>query len=508
MTQAVRLNPQNQTKLKRLTCTYVFQAFGNPVDPTLPQPPSYHEATGQDASTSIPNTSQRQTPGSPTSTDSSQSELTMCSGNISDSSSSSEAGSTWGTYTRDGDGRRGRLGRHVSSSGSDSEPGTHERQVRSTATSPEGNVSRSASTATVEENSQNRDPKVEESQNVEHTQELEKTDSQDKHEAIKNLEKKVNSDSDDFVVPAGPKPGGSGEHILECMSDINSSAIHCRQDNEFQNQTASPMRLASTASCSLRRTVSSGSEAAAELNKKPKKKPRKSKMKKTKNHSVDSSELPGNYIDPSYNEHLNSDGASNIPDVVQSNYHEMQISTGDIIESPRRYEQSHQLVYPEQTIENSPDSSSKQNSSMDLNLDYQVVVNVDNDDVLVVYDSEVDRDVTEITTPLYLISSDIRLSDVPDEPAVNVVDNGYEYDQMELGAVDQEPEKSAADDRNFDDSVISASQNNIQSHLPGSSDGLNAIALNETGANRSSRQIDQPYICLRSDLQDMEDIYV
>ncbi|XP_060564427.1 uncharacterized protein LOC132723678 [Ruditapes philippinarum] len=69
---------------------YLNVAFGNPVDPSLPQPPSYHEAISAD--TSAPNTNPRQTPGSPTSTDSSQSELTVCSGHLSDSSSSSDEG--------------------------------------------------------------------------------------------------------------------------------------------------------------------------------------------------------------------------------------------------------------------------------------------------------------------------------------------------------------------------------------------------------------------------------
>ncbi|XP_052816822.1 uncharacterized protein LOC128243240 [Mya arenaria] len=113
--------PTYEEAIQNPPCWNSNLAFGNPVDPNLPSPPPYTEMEAGRRENTGQNSSQRH-PGSPTSTNSSQSEVTIGSRNRSDdstSSSSSEEGSTWGIYPPDGEGRRGRIGRHISSSGSE-----------------------------------------------------------------------------------------------------------------------------------------------------------------------------------------------------------------------------------------------------------------------------------------------------------------------------------------------------------------------------------------------------
>ena len=91
---------------------YVFQGFSNPSDPNLPQPPPYSEVAE-----SQPTGLNNQATGSPVSSHSSQSEVTIDSRRHSVSSSSSDGGfRDWNAHESDTEGRRGRLGRHVSSS--------------------------------------------------------------------------------------------------------------------------------------------------------------------------------------------------------------------------------------------------------------------------------------------------------------------------------------------------------------------------------------------------------
>ena len=97
---------------------HLFQAFGPSVDPTLPQPPSYTEAIGVEHRSALPSL----TPGSPSSTDSSQSDIRSHIDNQVSSSSSSEGGSPWDIGRRQSP-RNHQISNttHVSSSESESE---------------------------------------------------------------------------------------------------------------------------------------------------------------------------------------------------------------------------------------------------------------------------------------------------------------------------------------------------------------------------------------------------
>ncbi|XP_053401378.1 uncharacterized protein LOC123549412 [Mercenaria mercenaria] len=481
---------------------YLNVAFGNPVDPSLPQPPSYHEAIGSDPS--VTNTNQRQAPGSPTSTDSSQSELTVCSGNLSDSSSSSDGGSAWGVYNGDADGRRGRLGRHVSSSGS--ETGTLEQRPRS-ATSPEHTESRSSSVVTSAENSQNRDVAVEESQNVEN---LPKEDKDNSHIAGKDLEKKVNDEADDFVVPAGPKPGCSDPQINDCRPKTYSS-----QSSET---------FATVVSDNHHRNISSGSEITVETVKKPKKKPRKSRSKKTSSQSVHSPDIPENRTsDLNFSEYLISQAPSDIPDIVSS-IHETPVV---IPQLPKPYEQNNQFTNPKQiTTESNPGSSPEMQAPDDPELGYQVVVNVDNDDVIVVYDSADERYEQSMSPSQASEADDYNVNGKVDLPfgntagASNATDfhigSGHinrshekKFKHLEKeklhtvadGIVKQE--QSTENGLNCDQTVTPSA------HQEGSSDLCTDDDVQTgNGATRSNKDTNQPCISLRNDLNDTEDIYV
>ena len=97
---------------------HLFQAFGPSVDPTLPQPPSYTEAIGVEHRSALPSL----TPGSPSSTDSSQSDIRSHNDNQVSSSSSSEGGSPWDIGRRQSPRNHQRSNTtHVSSSESESE---------------------------------------------------------------------------------------------------------------------------------------------------------------------------------------------------------------------------------------------------------------------------------------------------------------------------------------------------------------------------------------------------
>ena len=97
---------------------HLFQAFGPSVDPTLPQPPSYTEAIGVEHRSALPSL----TPGSPSSTDSSQSDIRSHNDNQVSSSSSSEGGSPWDIGRRQSPRNHQRSNAtHVSSSESESE---------------------------------------------------------------------------------------------------------------------------------------------------------------------------------------------------------------------------------------------------------------------------------------------------------------------------------------------------------------------------------------------------
>lgn len=90
-------------------------AFGTTVDPTLPQPPSYTEAIGEQSAPNVP------PPGSPDSTDSSQSDMTERNENQVSSSSSSEGGSPWEIGRRQLRSRQRTDTSHISSSESETD---------------------------------------------------------------------------------------------------------------------------------------------------------------------------------------------------------------------------------------------------------------------------------------------------------------------------------------------------------------------------------------------------
>ncbi|XP_060577891.1 uncharacterized protein LOC132735008 [Ruditapes philippinarum] len=492
---------------------YLNVAFGNPVDPSLPQPPSYHEAISAD--TSAPNTNPRQTPGSPTSTDSSQSELTVCSGHLSDSSSSSDEGSTWGTYNGDGDGRRGRLGRHVSSS--ESEPGTLDSRPRSAA-SPVQTEPRSDSVATSTENTQNRVAPVEEL----HTVESMPKDNKDNIQiARKEHEKKVNNAADDFVVPAGPKPGCSDPQINVCRP--KTYAIGAPQGLES---------CAPVAPSNHHRNISSGSEAAIETGKKPKKKPRKSKSKKASNQPVHAPEILENAIpDLNFNEYLINQGHSNIPEIASTN----QETSGAVPQASNLHDNSN-FFYPTSNLtENSAESSPKVQASTDADLAYQVVVNVDNDDVLVVYDSA-DEKFGQNMSPAQVSKADkfktngrvdltsenssmaanaMEMDQTNKKPCTNTNDNlDLKYNDRErnhfapddtchgaYASLGQKP--SAVNDVDCDQTVMSFKQREDKSD-----NYTNSELQIENGATRVNEHMNQPSVSLRNDLDDTEDIYV
>lgn len=94
-------------------------AFGTTVDPTLPQPPSYTEAVENLSTPAV----QTLPHGSPSSTDSSQSDLTSRNDTHVSSSSSSEEGSPWEVGRRQPRTRQRTETTHVSSSESETEEG-------------------------------------------------------------------------------------------------------------------------------------------------------------------------------------------------------------------------------------------------------------------------------------------------------------------------------------------------------------------------------------------------
>jgi len=123
-------------------CSFL-QAFGNPVDPNLPSPPPYSE-TEEQAREILGHQNRPRPPRSPSSMNSSQSEMTLDSRHQSDddssSTSSSDEGSRWDIYRPDGEGRRERITRHESSSGSDHSRARSQLQLRSQST-PQANIS-------------------------------------------------------------------------------------------------------------------------------------------------------------------------------------------------------------------------------------------------------------------------------------------------------------------------------------------------------------------------------
>lgn len=174
---------------------YLNVAFGNPVDPTLPHPPTYEEAITRD---DVNNTTQNQSSQRRPSSVSSQSELTVCSDRLSDSSSSSDEGLDWGASQGDGEGRRGRRGRHQSSGESDSD--SRRSHCREAVDSPE-HAGRRSSVATSRENLQNSD--VTRIKTAENMTRLETGEGSEERTRV--IAKKVSDD--DFIVPSGPKPG-------------------------------------------------------------------------------------------------------------------------------------------------------------------------------------------------------------------------------------------------------------------------------------------------------------
>lgn len=478
------------------------QAFGNPVDPTLPQPPSYHEATGLESSG---NTDPPVTPGSPTSTDSSQSEVTVCSGNISDTSSSSD-GESWGMYNGDGDGRRGRLGRHVSSS--ESEMGTTEHQRRSAATSPEQSEPVATSVTNSTETSHHRCETVEESQNVES---VPKVDKSSDILVNKDMDKKINDESDKIVIPAGPKPGSTDPQINDSRPKVYSQAM--TQDLETHGQTKLTSPKVSAVSYSHRRNMSSGSETTTENIKKPKKKPRKTKSKKPSNQNVTTAR-PEGY---DYTQHISNEGASNIPDVVSCD----QENPLEMPESSTQRAWNREIPCSDDTvIESRPEVCPIQQDSGDLV--YQVVVNVDNDDVIVVYDSADKNNQgifpssnIPVAVPVQEATSGAINSDCCDKDKYCHREPGVQKCELETPANgDQEPDGSLLKETNFDLSVKSGGYENevpVRGKLDvvsGSREQLNHVDVQSRSAGGSNDLTNQSYISLSSELSDMNDIYV
>lgn len=153
----------------------------------MPQPPTYTEAV--EAMDTRPNNSGNSVPhGSPSTSESSQSEVTVGSHHL--SSDSSDEGSTWENYGGDGEGRRGRRERHVSSSGSEESVAcqNNQRSERHERSQPD-----------VENN---RERRCDTEQPVENRG-LEM-------QVRKLNEKLIVKDTDNvdaFVIPDGPKPG-------------------------------------------------------------------------------------------------------------------------------------------------------------------------------------------------------------------------------------------------------------------------------------------------------------
>lgn len=498
---------------------YLNVAFGNPVDPSLPQPPSYHEATGIDPLGA--STNQRQTPGSPTSTDSSQSEVTVCSGNLSDSSSSSDDESNWDMYNGDGEGRRGRLGRHVSSLDSDSGM-TEQHHSRSVTNSPSQSETVSTSVETSTEIPVPSEETLVEMQNVESAPKVDKDNNQ-VHEKAKD--KKKGDSSEDFVVPAGPKPGGSDPQLNDCRPKVHSAAR--RQDMELQSYPRLTSAPVPTTRHSNSRNLSSGSEVTAENVKRPKKKPRKSKSKKIENqdiHVPSSNRLEGY----SYAESMLQNGASNIPDVVSS-VHEKPDELQELVQ------QNDIPCLEETVIENRHENSLVHQASDDISLQasdeqdagYQVVVNVDNDDFIVVYDS-LARNNKEISqpyeskdippgspAPLQDVAGATGISDLKSEGKYSGEPAAEKYGHQHTGARDQEQEQLTLNDKSYDKSVRSVE---LQRPLPASSDKFTSLGVqseqfqvNVQQSHKGSGSNDhneQSFISLTNDLEKTEDIYV
>lgn len=153
----------------------------------MPQPPTYTEAV--EAMDTRPNNSDNSVPlGSPSTSESSQSEVTVGSHHL--SSDSSDEGSTWENYGGDGEGRRGRRERHVSSSGSEESVACQNNQR---------SESHERSQPDVENNREQRC-------NTEQPVENRGLEMQ-----VRKLnEKLIVKDTDNvdaFVIPDGPKPG-------------------------------------------------------------------------------------------------------------------------------------------------------------------------------------------------------------------------------------------------------------------------------------------------------------
>lgn len=424
--------------------------------------------------------------------------MTVCSGHISDTSSSSD-GESWGMYNGDGDGRRGRLGRHVSSS--ESEMGTTEHQRRSAATSPEQSEPVATSVTNSTETSHHRRETIEESQNVESVPKV------DKNSDIlvkKDSDKKINDESDKIVVPAGPKPGSSDPQINDCRPKVYSQG----QDLQSHGQLKLTSPKVSAVSYSHRRNMSSGSETTTENIKKPKKKPRKTKSKKPSNQNVTSAR-PEGY---DYTQHISNEGASDIPGIVSCG----QENTLEMPESSTQRAWSRGIPCSDETvIESRPDVSPIQQDSGELV--YQVVVNVDNDDVIVVYDS------ADKNNQGMLPSSNITVA-VPDQEATSgaiksVCSDKEKYCHREpavwkcehkpLANGDQEPDSSLLKETNFDLSVKSGVPGRgMLDDVPGSREQENHADVQSSSASGSNDLTNQSYISLSSDLSDMNDIYV
>ncbi|KAL4234628.1 hypothetical protein ACF0H5_006269 [Mactra antiquata] len=362
---------------------YQNVAFGNPVDPSLPQPPSYHEAIGGQ-NTELPSTTnQPTTPGSPVSSDSSQSEITMCSGNISDTSTSTseddDNGERWGRYRGDGEGRRGRLGRHMSSSESDTF--TTVDQSRLSISSPEHSEPVNTASVLTSQSVDNVDSPDIELGNINNGNRT----GRDAKLHDKNILKIPTSESDDFVIPAGPKPGSSDiAGPNPSGSDIAGSNVQPDVIRRYDSPKTSVPKPAPRKSLDHRRNQPSECDTDqhnSDVNRsKPNRTNNSAAINPAFNRSEDSTDT---YYDACNNNITNTDSSSE--------YH----NTRDGSVSNLNITPAH--------------STSLHN--IDDNLQSHTVVNVDDDDVIIMYDSQTSLHGASMTPPQYLLSQVQHIND-------------------------------------------------------------------------------------------------
>lgn len=490
-----------------------LQAFGNPVDPTLPQPPSYHEAIGgQNPEQSTSN--QHNTPGSPVSTDSSQSELTMCSANLSDSSSSSDEGSTWGMYSGEGEGRRGRLGRHVSSSGS--ETYTTVDQSQSTIPSPNQNETVPVN-ASHDNISHVSSPDIEMRNIHDNDNHRVKRDNKS-HE--KNRQKVASSEPDDFVVPAGPKPGGSDSSV-NCQPRPRGPDVILFRDSR-KPSTSAP-RPAPRKSLDYRKNATHETEAAMA----------------TRNEQNQENPKPPKRADTNavyaYDRSDSSCQESENTDIFYDAGNSVTVGATNTYPNEYRQHQNKRESSPSGLVtESSPAQHRSVHEGIEGHLQNRAVVNVDDDEVIYMYDSQNSINRSGIVPSQYLLSQAQGTDQRNVSYERNPHSNGAVRRRADVGKenVDRVSQRYPPDNRHLDDSPRSAghitqstdqiwddtvmSAGHMTSHVDrhfddsvtsaGSSDQLSFSSRIDRGSG--CEQLQSSHLSLNAEFDDLEDVYV